>query len=261
MTLAKGQGLYEFSLAASRAADQNEVWECLKSALAQYGVRWVNYAYGAPEALIAHSNMPDEWLRYYFEHYVSSDLAIKHCAQSVQPLYLNKAHYSGEVAFDERNDAMLYDLSGMGSFGSMAVPLAKTNSKQMGGSGIFFGLGNRDTQDVMEQFGEEITLIMHAAHQFLGGKELQTGAEVFSTSYGSLTSEGGHLRKNILLTTREKDVLRYLASGLRPDRIAEKMGLQVATINLHITKARKRLGATTREHAIVTAINTRQLIL
>jgi len=75
------------------------------------------------------------------------------------------------------------------------------------------------------------------------------------------SSDGLPFTKKHLLTDREKDVLRYLAIGLRPDRIAEKMNLKNATVNLHIQKARLRLGAKTREQALVKALITRQLVL
>ena len=58
----------------------------------------------------------------------------------------------------------------------------------------------------------------------------------------------------IILTGREKEVLQFLALGVRPDRIAFEMDLSLPTIHMHIQKARKRLNAKTREHAVALAI-------
>ena len=60
--------------------------------------------------------------------------------------------------------------------------------------------------------------------------------------------------RQVTLTSREKEVLHYLALGVRPDRIAFEMNLSLATIHMHIQKAKKRLKARTREHAVAMAI-------
>jgi len=56
------------------------------------------------------------------------------------------------------------------------------------------------------------------------------------------------------LTPRERDALRWLADGNRVDRIAQKMGLSNRTVEVHLANARARLGAKTREQALVLAL-------
>lgn len=63
------------------------------------------------------------------------------------------------------------------------------------------------------------------------------------------------------LSVREKDVLRYLALGLRNDAIASKLGIAEITVRVHVTAARRKLGAATREQAIALAIRSGQLQL
>ena len=63
------------------------------------------------------------------------------------------------------------------------------------------------------------------------------------------------------LSVREQDVLRYLAAGLRNDAIARKLGIAEITVRMHLTAARRKLGAATREQAIALAIRTGQLHL
>lgn len=58
------------------------------------------------------------------------------------------------------------------------------------------------------------------------------------------------------LSPRERDVLRWLAEGHRIDRIAERMKLSNRTIEAHLASARRRLGAKTREQALVIAVRT-----
>lgn len=63
------------------------------------------------------------------------------------------------------------------------------------------------------------------------------------------------------LTVRERDVLRYLASGLRNEEIAWRLKIAEVTVRAHITSARGKLGAATREEAVAKAIRGGQLDL
>jgi DNA-binding CsgD family transcriptional regulator len=56
------------------------------------------------------------------------------------------------------------------------------------------------------------------------------------------------------LTGRERECLLGLVAGLRSDRIAEKLGLARVTVDLHLARARRRLGARTREQAVAKAL-------
>lgn len=56
------------------------------------------------------------------------------------------------------------------------------------------------------------------------------------------------------LTGRERDVLARFAQGLRPDRIAERMGLSKRTVDMHAANARRKLGARTLAEAVAKGI-------
>lgn len=56
------------------------------------------------------------------------------------------------------------------------------------------------------------------------------------------------------LTDRERDILSYLAQGFKNDRIAERTGLAEVTVRKHMTAARYKLGASTREQALALAM-------
>lgn len=57
-----------------------------------------------------------------------------------------------------------------------------------------------------------------------------------------------------ILTGRERDVLARFAQGLRPDRIAERMGLSKRTIDMHAANVRRKLGARTLAEAVAKGI-------
>jgi DNA-binding CsgD family transcriptional regulator len=57
-----------------------------------------------------------------------------------------------------------------------------------------------------------------------------------------------------LLSPREREVLVWLASGLRTAEIAHRMGIETVTVGYHLQRARRKLGARTREQALVLAL-------
>lgn len=60
--------------------------------------------------------------------------------------------------------------------------------------------------------------------------------------------------QSILLASREREVLLWLARGLRTAEIAHRLNLKEVTINLHVVKARRKPEAASREQAVAGAI-------
>lgn len=58
------------------------------------------------------------------------------------------------------------------------------------------------------------------------------------------------------LSRREREVLQFLAAGLRPDAIADRLRIARVTVDLHITRARRKLQARTPAEAVATAIRS-----
>ena len=56
------------------------------------------------------------------------------------------------------------------------------------------------------------------------------------------------------LTARQQEVLSDLANGFRTGQIAERLGVSISVVDLHIREARRRLNAMTREQAVAVAI-------
>ncbi len=56
------------------------------------------------------------------------------------------------------------------------------------------------------------------------------------------------------LTQRESQVLLLVADGLSHDEIAERLQIGPETVRTHVQKARQRLGAENRTHAVATAL-------
>lgn len=58
----------------------------------------------------------------------------------------------------------------------------------------------------------------------------------------------------IPLTRRERECLNLLANGVRTAVIAQSLCIKPITVGLHLTNARRKLAADTREHAVAVAV-------
>ena len=56
------------------------------------------------------------------------------------------------------------------------------------------------------------------------------------------------------LTTRELECLSALAEGLTNEGIARRLQISIPTVAMHLTNARHKLNASTREQAVAVAI-------
>lgn len=57
-----------------------------------------------------------------------------------------------------------------------------------------------------------------------------------------------------VLTTRERQCLEGLAVGCSNNDIAKHLQISVPTVALHLSNARRKLDAKTREHAVALAV-------
>jgi len=64
-----------------------------------------------------------------------------------------------------------------------------------------------------------------------------------------------HVPQNDKLSAREKDVLSWLAMGLRPEEIADQLNIGYRSVDKYIVSAKNRLGAKSRDHAVARALS------
>ncbi|SHE49079.1 DNA-binding response regulator, NarL/FixJ family, contains REC and HTH domains [Loktanella atrilutea] len=88
---------------------------------------------------------------------------------------------------------------------------------------------------------------------------LQLAATAFALSYRPGPGAEDDVEMRVIrpaapLTAREIEVLQWLAAGLKTGQIAHRMALQDVTVTKHLANARRKLGARTREQALVMAV-------
>lgn len=75
-------------------------------------------------------------------------------------------------------------------------------------------------------------------------------------TYACLSQSDGGMNCEVL-SQRERDCLAYIADGLRTTQVAHRLGIVDATVEMHLRRARTKLGAKTRDHAVAIAIKER----
>jgi len=71
---------------------------------------------------------------------------------------------------------------------------------------------------------------------------------------GTAEDGGFIIRNNIHITGRELEALALIGMGLSNNEVAEKLGVSVNTVRNHIWNLMQKLGANSRAHAIVLAV-------
>jgi DNA-binding CsgD family transcriptional regulator len=121
----------------------------------------------------------------------------------------------------------------------LVVPLRVTHAGLPGMAFILSSEAGETFECSMRRNGDALHIASLAAHQRM--YEL------------SLQPDNLHAK----LSAREIECLSWLSQGLRNDRIAERMRISHATVEMHLANARKKLGAATREQALVKAVMLR----
>jgi len=77
---------------------------------------------------------------------------------------------------------------------------------------------------------------------------------VINVREGTAGDGGFIIRKNIHITRRELEALTLIGMGLNNNEVAEKLGVSVNTVRNHLWNLMQKLGANSRAHAIVLAV-------
>ncbi len=185
------------------------------------------------------TTMSEAWVQLYLERdYFQHDPLIKHMKQSNDHLVLDCDEPASPSDKPEltrfRQDARRF---GFGRFRGIPFNWPSQSVWRL----VTFGLmANSNTSETPEMVAKARIL-----------------ADVFATRITTPRDEisfGVMWPRKAVLTERERELLHYLALGLKNDRIAERCGLAEVTVRKHLLSARQKLGASTREQALAMAL-------
>jgi DNA-binding NarL/FixJ family response regulator len=81
------------------------------------------------------------------------------------------------------------------------------------------------------------------------------GTYIDPTLAGALIGASpGAAERRVVLTKREREILRMLADGMRNEQVARELAISPLTVRTHVRNAMSKLGAQTRTQAIAEAL-------
>ncbi|MBW8270378.1 helix-turn-helix transcriptional regulator [Caldovatus aquaticus] len=229
---------------AARSA--GAVWSEAVAGFAAIGVAWCHHAYAPPAwaapgtpARLRLTTLPPSWMAHYeASGFLRMDASRRHCARAVTPLPVGEefARALGDADW-ARMCAEAAAVAGIGC--GLAVPLRPAPGTAHGGFTLLTRLRGPAFAAWRRAHERSAALVAHAVAQRI--------LEV-TEALAPVTAVPR-------LSPRERECLSWLAAGLRNDRIAERMGIARATVDLHLARARRKLGAATREQALAKALS------
>lgn len=190
------------------------------------------------------SNMNSDWLDFYVrEGMAAHDPFLDHLTRSDNGAALGWNREGNLADLNDRSAEVYAECRSAGYTNLFMVPV-KTAASPTGSAIIAAnGLTGKDAVEFLQQQAGLITLASVFAGQqaSMAFTREQAGKNWISVSQQSLSA-------------RETEVLKWLAAGLRTDQIAHTLDLKPVTVHLHITNARRKLGARTREQLMCMAM-------
>lgn len=221
--------------------DFDELWLVLKRALSKYEIESAIYAIGYSSEAISqlgleksswyHCDHPVDYRDYFGDDFqINDDVTAEHCLIGTTPLVWRDSY--AEYEMNKRQIDFQEESKSIGMAVGVTLPL-RFGQHGLGGVGLNAACNEKEFDKIWGERSEEILRI---------------------TSYFDEFARSKHLESQYYLSNREKEVLKWLAIGLKTHEIAEKIGNAVSTVEKQIRSARSKLRARTNEQAVAKAL-------
>lgn len=223
--------------------DTELFWDRIGIELKRFGITSFLYAAAASRneveergfmpSLIIKNNYPKRYFDAFgADTFLEGDLTAIHALQFATPIIWHDESNWEESTPEQLGHAHIETDIGFGV--GVTIPTAAISPRHLGGIGLCAGdLTIPEFDSLWKAKSDDIMGILN----FLDFGMRQT-----------------HLPNIIGLSKREKEVLTWLACGLRPDQIADRLGIGYRTVDKYINSAKAKLRATTRDHAVAKAL-------
>lgn len=225
-----------------------ERWQIVERFFSAHGAGAINYGVmdSKTGALIGmQATMPADFMAHYVDTGLHEhDHLVQHMRESSQTLLSGMAVDAKRFDPNSGTHRMLQEIEEAGYNALMLLPVAGTHLGHKWALNFACQMKPEEFKLFAAEKQDCLKLAAHIAHAYLGYDLLGPEAP----------TDGWFSPENVRLTARERDVLTWLAKGLRNQRIADKMRLAPVTVNKHIGTAKRKLGARTREQAVAIAL-------
>ncbi|PKR49046.1 hypothetical protein COO20_23065 [Thalassospira marina] len=249
MFLNPNHDLFDLLNALDTAQTVPDAWQVGLVFFRKYGGNQITYTHERQDGSIVFlTTLPDWWMSYYLDNnYANLDPFIDVGRAYFSPTRFDTNSVNLPVSLSAPARQMLNEFAETGSSTGFVIPTMAPSVPQISG----FNIANTMQKQEFSQFydDKENALVMaaHAVHQRCQELDPQ------------LTRTDVHLAPHKIthypeLSPRERECLLWLCKGMRNDAIADRMGITRVTVEMHMRNCRQKLGARTREQAVVTAI-------
>lgn len=188
-----------------------------------------------PAAYFFYSSVTDSWPSYYCKHLIEDDPTVYYCHHNVLPLVW--AAQKDFKALQKINPRMAWAMVDFGLAGFVTIPTHGANTAL---SGFRFAITKENVltrSDIDNQLPlmSLLSTFMHEALSRLLELDKKSG--------------------NIRLTSREKEILRWVATGSSTWAVSEKLHISENTVLTHMKSVHAKLGVKTRQHAVAKALS------
>ena len=242
--------LADLAASIAHSKDDSDAWRAGKSYFEALGFETVNYGImdrKNDSFLGFYTNMDPDWMSYYADcRYDEVDPLIKHCMKYSHPIdYSYKSESQLELVGSDEEAKMLNDCYEAGIHNSFLVPFHNDMFPLAGGINLAGRMSAKNCRSLVAENRNEIMIAGALLNSYLAGMPQGMERSKYWQKFHDNDSD---------ITPREVEVLKWLSTGLRNDRVAERMKVSPVTINFHMGSIKKKLSARTREQALVIAL-------
>jgi len=220
----------------------SELWDRLHEILQPFGVTSIFFGFGHSrqsvnirgimESIWSITSHPEDYCAYYAnKYYIDDDLSSLHCLTATTPFMWHD--FSAWGAPTLRQKRFMHESWDFNMGVGVTIPLRFDNNTGIGGLGMAASHMTPEEFDAMwETHGDSIVAIVDCFKE----RAFNDCNFIFQ------------------LSPRELEILSLLSQGLVPSEIAARLGTSPSTVGHQVRNARKKLQASSNEHAIAKAV-------
>ena len=181
---------------------------------------------------------PDWWYHRYNElGGIWADHSVEHALNSFSPMITGHKIAKNNDNVKCSSKRILSEIREIDIHTLMSCPIHSTMGHTIAGISFSTSLELKEFNQLMKSYGTTIHAACLALHEHTQRSLIAKETESYAIS------------------SREREVLAWLAAGERPSQIAFRLGIKEVTARLHIHNAKSKLGVCMPEQAVVKAIS------
>lgn len=221
--------------------DKHDVWRKTQQFFEAMGFDRIIYTELNHDDLEIFTSFPQYWLEHYVDQeYERIDPFFTHCCANFDSVLMGVDYMHRYDYLNAPQKLLIEEAAEAGFKAGFSITFKPLDICGAGGWNLGSTLGKTEVEKIKNEHEKTLKIASNFAHEALQ----------------NLINPNAQERP---LSGREKECLLWLVKGLRTKEIAFRLGIRPVTVELHLSNAKKKLKAATREHAVAKAL-TLQLI-